>query len=273
MAENQRSFAATYAAMTDEEILGLVRDTGALTDEAQIAVREEALRRGMDPVAPSGSASPSGKRSSRPVVQAAGGIVDRLLVSASGDVGYREDSATAPNLATFQFSLRDSDVALPIRGWLLALIVYMLVVPALDCVSMSERLKYARWSDLLGVLYSVELLLKFPALLFMMFAALALMTRLRRCVAIAKISLTIEMIVAFLFTVTIALCRAFVVDLPSSTPSSVLSHTTHNHFYSYVFAEIHFLEGVKGAFYAALPNLIGLFYLHKSRRVRLTYPD
>ena len=272
MAEDRRAYAVTYAAMTDEEILALLQEPGTLTNEAQLAIKEEAIRRGLDANALAGSPAVSTRQSAQVIIRPAGGLIDHWIASASTGVGYGDDTA-APNVARLQFSIRNPDLPLPLGGWLIALIIYMLLVPTLECTQIAlERMKYANIADVSGALTLAWVLVKVPSLLFMMFAGVALMIRLRRCVEIAKVSLTIEAIVAFVFTVAFALYRAFFVELAAKSPSSVFAQPGQLPFSTYVLVEVHFLQSVVNGLCFALASLLGVFYLQKSRRVRLTYP-
>ncbi len=275
MAEDDRSYAKTYAAMTDEEILALVHDSGAFADEAQVAIKAEAIPRGLDTTAPKES-STGARKSGRAVVRSVRKLLDRWLISLSPNVGPPDDIPATPSIGRLESSIRNSAAPLPIGGWLLVLIIYMLLVPAIEWAwLLTWQLKYVKESDrLLGSLLFARILLSVPALLFMMLASMTLITRLRKCVEIAKISLTVEMIVAFVFAVVFVVYFAFENPLLSMLRlPSVLSQPTQSHFSVYLRVVVEFLHSLLPGFYAALPNLIGLLYLQKSRRVRLTYPS
>jgi hypothetical protein len=276
MANARSDYAATYAGMADEELLALVHDASALTDEAMLAIREELTRRGLDIAVPDPHPSGSTRQAGQPARRSAGASLEGWLASVSANVGYDGAAVAVPSVAQLQFSTRNPDLPLPIGGWLIALIIYMQLAPALECIRIaSEQLKYVNdgVSTVLSALTLGWILLKGPALFFMMLAGVALMARLPRCVALAKISLTAEMIVAFVFAVAFALYRAFFVELSPIQPPSVLVQPGQRHVLAYVLVEVHFLQSVLSGIYAALPNLAGVFYLQKSRRVRLTYPD
>ncbi len=283
MTEGHFDYAKTYAAMPDQELLALARDPGALTCAAQAALREEVNKRGL------GS----------DLDQKSEFLADRQR--ASGDsritqqfrrwvmyLARQLDPLESPQSRVAEGEQGLSDIEpeeespsspQPVRGWLLILISYMICVPVLETFEMARQTCNLSQSTLemftgLGMIFVAWIITAIPALMFMVYAGVGLLGKWRHGVKIAKISLVIEIIVSFFFSAAFGLYRAIrdVTIMGRTAHVSVFGPATRHNLAAIVLVAFRIILSTLHAFRDALPSLVALLYLQKSRRVRLTYP-
>ncbi len=282
MTEDHFDYARTYAAMEDGELLALFRDPSALTDSARAALQEEVNGRGLGSAVDQESVFPVGQQ--RPT---GGSRITKLsrrwiafLSRQLNPLGSPQflDAEGEQGLSDIEPGAESHDSPQPVRGWLLILISYMICVPVLETLEIARQNFNRRQSTFemfpgFQVIVVAWVIAAIPAFLFMFYAGIGLLGKWRHSVKIAKISLGIGMIVAFLFNTAFGLYHAITREGVMRTALSDFDPgSQHGFLTKVILVGLDVMLSTVHAFYYVLPNLIALLYLQKSRRVRLTYP-
>jgi hypothetical protein len=257
-------YAATFAAMCDDELLYLAQSWGSLTESAQSALQAEFNKRQLNPELEYED-RPSASDLKHLWSKAASRLKDPRLVA----LFEPEGTVQAEKQAGTPIGQR------PIGGWLYVLASYM-VCSSLYGVFQDARGLLAADAQPAHTVLAVFTFVSLPFRMLMVYAGVGLFAKWDGAVKIARISLWAALIaLAPLYVVTPVL-SVLLWGYLTEHYSSVLTGTsvslnTVKPVLQMLLSLPYVLRRLLWSMYYALPTILGILYLRKSQRVRQSY--